>query len=804
MSLLHHSTRRCALLIASGGVAAGLWAQAPGASSSAGDFTDRLGDHSIHIRSLPFRFTLRDERRDLVLLQTKGGITLTHRTGTGMKYRKPYTVFQPGDVVSEVELDRITGIERGDSLTTFHLGNAGSAHIASLAYRTFPDGRVSLAVQEHRPPPADGDRICQVSIRFASDSTDSYLGMGMRFNATDHRGTIVTNWAQEVGPNLPKVVRNGGEQGRDITYAPAPFFLNLKGYGLLLGGTSYSVFDLGRTDRTTMAVTNHADQLQLMVYLSGSPLDIVSAYFRSNGAYTLPRPWVFGVWTAAGSDWQSKQKGQDLNESVLRTCRSNGIPMSAIWAEDWYFDFFSLSPIADWRVNPKYYPDYGRMIDEQHRSGVKHMGYFLPSVARNKLFKRNPAFTEGDRRKLFIMNGKGRTDVFKFFVWPSAQFDWTDTAAVNWFHHEYYDHAARFGVDGWLNDFGEYTSYGSRSDNGEWGTTMHNQYPLLWARTANDFFRKARPDGDHCVFSRSGWPGLHQYNAFLFTGDRNATYEPFSGLGGSITGVLNACLSVHPNTTMDIGAYNCKGGPPMGKLMMFRWIEMGALMPVMRLHRGVQFCDHWRFDEDGETLLQWKKYATLHARLFPYIYTLARQAADLGRPLVRHLALHHPDDPESLRQDREFLLGDRILSCPVTEEKADVGRTDMSQARTTWRVYLPPGNWYHHWSGTKYAGGAYHEVPAPPGSLPLFMREGLIIPTFDREVDTFVEGVEDPAIKDMEHVNASLEIRFHGYGEDSFTLWDGTTIRCSRAPGEAGTYAVENGHGRSYTCVFVD
>jgi alpha-glucosidase (family GH31 glycosyl hydrolase) len=172
--------------------------------------------------------------------------------------------------------------------------------------------------------------------------------------------------------------------------------------------------------------------------------------------------------------------------------------------------------------------------------------------------------------------------------------------------------------------------------------------------------------------------------------------------------------------------------------------------------------------------------------------------------MVRHLALHHPDDPESLRQDHEFLLGDRILSCPVTEEKADVGRTDMSQARSTWRVYLPPGTWYHHWSGTKYAGGAYHEVPAPPGSLPLFMREGLIIPTYDRAVDTFVEGVEDPAIKDMEQVDGSIEVLFHGYGEDRFTLWDGTTIHCVRRPGEAGTYTVENGHGRSYTCVFVN
>ncbi len=792
------------LLMACAGAAAGLWAQVPGTPSSAETFSDTLGHHSIHIRSLPFQFTLRDERRDLVLLQTKGGITLTHRTGTGMKYRKPYTVFQAGEVVSEVELDRITGIERSDSLTTLHLGNAGSDHVASLRYRTFSDGRIELTIQELRPPPSNGDHIGQVSVRFASDSADTYLGMGMRFNTAEHRGTIVTNWAQEVGPNLPKVARKGGEQGRDITYAPAPFFLNLKGYGLQLGGTSYSVFDLAKSDPATLTVTNHADHLQLSIFLADTPLDILGAYYRSNGTYTLPKPWVFGVWAAAGSDWQSKAKGQEVNASVLHTCRSKGIPMSALWAEDWYFDFFSLKPIADWRVNPKYYPDYGGMIEEQHRAGAKHMGYFLPTIARDKLFKRNPTFIEADTLGLFTRNAKGRTDVFKFFVWPSAQWDWTEPAAVNWFHDRFYAYARGFGVDGWLNDFGEYTSYRSRSANGEWGTTMHNKYPLLWARTADDFFRQARSDGDFCVFSRSGWPGLHRYNAFLFTGDRNATYEDLSGMGGSITGVLSGSLSVHPNVSIDIGAYNCIGAPPMGKLMMFRWIEMGALIPVMRLHRGVQLCDHWRFDEDEETLMQWKKYATLHARLFPYIYTLASQAADHGWPMVRHLALHHPDDPESLRQDQEFLLGDRILSCPVTDEPGGGGRTDMSKARTTWRVYLPPGNWYHHWTGARYAGATYHEVPAPPGSLPLFLREGKIIPTYDRDVDTFVEGVEDPAIKDMEHVNASLEIRFHGYGEDSFTLWDGTTIRCSRTPGEAGTYTVENGHGRSYTCVFVD
>lgn len=60
---------------------------------------------------------------------------------------------------------------------------------------------------------------------------------------------------------------------------------------------------------------------------------------------------------------------------------------------------------------------------------------------------------------------------------------------------------------------------------------------------------------------------------------------------------------------------------------------MGALVPVMRLHRGLPLHGHWRFDEDAETLQQWEKYATLHAQLFPYIYTLAHQGEQQGLPM---------------------------------------------------------------------------------------------------------------------------------------------------------------------------
>jgi alpha-glucosidase (family GH31 glycosyl hydrolase) len=729
-------------------------------------------------------------------------VKLKHYRSADVVYDKPYYRFKPGAVINEVELTRITKVFKADSCEYFYLGNKVHDSLAIVRFYFYSDAKILFEIRELHPSAVDSLQSAEIEVEFDSDKEDSYMGMGMRYNTTNHYGTIVTCWASEVGVNLPIVNANGTDEGRDITYAPVPFFLNNKGYGFYLSGFNYSKFDFAKSDGSTLNITNNAGDFEAFIYPADAALDIIGEFSKQWGNYSLPKPWVFGVWAAAGTDWQSHVNGQDVNYSVLKTCRSNHIPLSAIFAEDWYFDFLSLSPIEDWTLNRKYYPDYEKMIADQHLSGVKNIGYFLPYIGKNKtLFKLNNSFIEADKQGLFTKDIRGNSYVFKFFIWDEAQFDFSDPRAVDWFHSKFYSYLESKGVDGWMNDFGEYNS---RSFNGEMGSTMHNKYPLLWAKTAHDFFIKRRPNADFCIFSRSGAAGLQQYNAFIFTGDRNATYDPLSGLGGQITGVLNGCMSVHPNVSIDIGAYNCEKTSPMNKLMMFRWIEMGALIPVMRLHRGLQLCDNWRFDEDTETLMQWKKYATLHAKLFPYIYTIAQQAADHGWPMVRHPAFYYPSDTNSLKQNFEFLLGDRILSCPVIDEKENLGRSDMSQARQTWKVYLPPGNWYYYWTNMAYTGGAYYEVPAAPGFLPMFIKEGTIVPTYDKPIDTFVQGVDDPSISDFEVADSSMEILFYGYGKDALTLWDGTVITCSRVKGKPGIYEIKNGHNRNYKVTFID
>ena len=57
----------------------------------------------------------------------------------------------------------------------------------------------------------------------------------------------------------------------------------------------------------------------------------------------------------------------------------------------------------------------------------------------------------------------------------------------------------------------------------------------------------------------------------------------------------------------------------------------------------------------------------------------------------------------------QFMLGDSLLVAPVVEEGA-----------TTRSLYLPPGTWYHVWTGDNYEGGVTLTIDAPIGSPPVF------------------------------------------------------------------------------------
>ncbi len=282
----------------------------------------------------------------------------------------------------------------------------------------------------------------------------------------------------------------------------------------------------------------------------------------------------------------------------------------------------------------------------------------------------------------------------------------------------------RDGVDFWWIDGGS----GACSMKG-----LNNQ---LWTnRVYYDFTRDFTHDRG-LIFSRYGGWGNERYPAF-FTGDTHSEwavlkYEvPFTARAGNV---------LMPYVTHDIGGFL---GDSIGANMYSRWLQFGALSPIMRLHCAFEN------PEDGNMRMPWvygktavkvaRIFLNLRERLIPYIYTYTRVAYDSALPVVRPLYLKYPDLPEAYHHPNEYLFGNEFLVAPITDS------TGVAP------VYFPPGEWIDYFNGQKYSSGQSISDTCSMTTMPLFVKEGSIVPmqskmaySDQRNIDTLALDVFGP------------------------------------------------------------
>jgi alpha-glucosidase len=143
-------------------------------------------------------------------------------------------------------------------------------------------------------------------------------------------------------------------------------------------------------------------------------------------------------------------------------------------------------------------------------------------------------------------------------------------------------------------------------------------------------------------------------------------------------------------------------------------------------------------------------------QLLPYLYSLQRMASTNGSPVVAPLLFYYPQDSNTYSQDQEFLLGPYLLIAPMTVEGA-----------TSRDVYLPAGaDWTDVQTGVSYPGAQQITVAAPLDRIPVFAREGAIIP--QGPIKQFVEQAVTPG----------LSIDIYPGPDSQFTMYedDGTSF----------------------------
>jgi alpha-glucosidase (family GH31 glycosyl hydrolase) len=153
---------------------------------------------------------------------------------------------------------------------------------------------------------------------------------------------------------------------------------------------------------------------------------------------------------------------------------------------------------------------------------------------------------------------------------------------------------------------------------------------------------------------------------------------------------------------------------------------------------------------------------------------------------VRPLWLEYPHDPNTLGPDAkyEFLSGEDFLVAPVYQD-----------SDTRDGIYLPKGTWTDYWTGRTYHGpttlNGYH---APLDTLPLFVREGAVVPMWPK-------GTTSWQTRDRHELDWDLYPAAHGTSH--YTLYEDDGVTRDFAKGAHSTQRVSVRAGHRTTTVSV-
>jgi len=269
-----------------------------------------------------------------------------------------------------------------------------------------------------------------------------------------------------------------------------------------------------------------------------------------------------------------------------------------------------------------------------------------------------------------------------------------------------------------------------------------NAFPLFHARTVFEGQRGESDSHRVCNLTRSAYTGQQRYGTILWSGDTAATWDTLRNQIGAGLSFVSTGL---PYWTVDIGAFFVKNSvfwywkgdydkttEDLGYLELYtRWYQWGAFLPVFRAHGTDCERELWEF-RGGNNLFYdaCLKFNRLRYQLMPYIYSQAGKVWLEDALMIKPLVFDYPKDKEVYDLREEYLFGDSILVAPVTEPMYyGPDSVKLEGSSYTKKVYLPAGNgWYDFWTNAFYEGGQWIDADASIDKMPLFVKEGSILP----------------------------------------------------------------------------
>lgn len=569
-------------------------------------------------------------------------------------------------------------------------------------------------------------------------AASAFYGFGERFDGVNQTGKSPLSF----------VVEQYADQ-QDKTYLPIPFFFTDNNTGYLQHGTWKTGFFLdnivqgGWQDvRIVSRCPRHGLLFDAEIFM-GTPAEILQAYGKQTGKPALPPQWAFGPWMSSNG-WNTQSEALEQVDYMNRLVIPATVLVLEAWSDEetfyiwndakytpradgspFTYEDFTFSPDGKW-------PDPRKFTGLLHENGLELILWQIPVVkyeaaAHGEQLDLDTKYAVDNG--LCILNEDGSPyRITEMWFGNSLMPDFTNEETCRWWFDKRRYLVTELGVAGFKTDGGEFL-FDERSllHDGRRVEEAHNDYPVLYEKAYHDFMNQTMGPGKGITFSRAGYTGA-QRCPIHWAGDQTST---FSELKAQLKAGLSLGLSGVPFWGFDIGGF--AGDFPTTELYL-RSAAFAAFAPVMQFHSEPRYGqyymtqrNHWNNDrspwnmaaanQDDTIIDIYRQYASLRMNLLPYLWREAKHCVQAYRPMMAHLIYDYPKCSEVLEIEDEYMLGRDLLVAPVITEGAK-GRD----------IWLPPGHWYDFWSGERYTGNGMLFYACDYDKIPVFVREGGILP----------------------------------------------------------------------------
>jgi alpha-glucosidase len=682
---------------------------------------------------------------DYFMVQGEKGTIALHKVSNGIVRVKLFIGEQSDDsldmkttvavVQSNLKPSQVANVTESDSTFIWDTGDVRVEILKeNCAIRFIENGQM---VTENAP--LQWDPNLGVTAVFKTSEKAHYYGLGEKTGFLDKRGERYEMWNTDVfAPHVQEI---------EALYQSIPFVIVHEAtstYGIFLDNPGRSFFDM-RSAANEITIQTETGAFDYY-YIAGAKLkDVVSRYTTLTGRMPLPPQWAIGYHQSRYS-----YMNQDEVLELARTFREKNIPCDVIYLDIHYMDGYRV-----FTFDPVRFPNPKEMLAELKEMGIRVVPIVDPGVKVDGNF---PIFQEGVNANYFCKNQEGVP--FMGPVWPGISVfpDFTEDEVSEWWGdlHSFY---TEMGIEGIWNDMNEPAVFNDsktmdvdtmHGNNGNPVThgEVHNLYGLLMSKATSEGLKRNLVGNRPFVLTRAGYAGIQRYAA-VWTGDNRSFWEH---MALAMPMVLNLGLSGIPFSGPDIGGF---AHHTSGELLA-RWTQMGALFPYCRNHSELSSIrqEPWQFGPEVEKIC--REYIELRYKWLPYLYSLFREAAENGLPIIRPLVLEYPEDSNVTNLCDQFLLGASVLVAPVYRPNTDHRA-----------VYLPEGTWYDYWTGEKYEGNRHILAYAPLDKLPLYVKAGAIIPHTEAVPSTMSQAAEELQL--TVYGSGSANGKFEFYEDDGLT-----------------------------------